>query len=117
MGKNVEHQIAVEADTSINGDGFAIAFGIVARVFQSLPRALEKETLLRVHRLRFFRTEPKEAGIKEVDVFEGCFGLDVVGIGEHRGIDAFADQLFISEERYTLHPIPQPLPKLTYVFG
>src|SRR5262249_18571260 len=97
LGKNIE-EISVHAGAAENTNRTFVLFGVVAGVFQCLPRALQKESMLWIHHLHLSRVKPEEASIKQIRTIKYGAGLYILRVTQYGRIDAGRTQLFGREK-------------------
>src|SRR5262249_6272166 len=106
-GRKLREQIRVGGGAGIQRDGSRISAGVITRVFQCFPRALQEQSLLRVHDRSFRRAIAEEGGIKQIYVIH-------YGAGGHvfTGSNIGGESRVLRKEGDRLHAFHQIAPKL-----
>src|SRR3984957_11113524 len=116
LAAHIVEQIGVDARPGEYADGARIGRRIVAGVLQSLPRAFQKQAMLRVRQLGLFGIHAEEFGVELVDVLENGTGLHEVG----GAADLRAETVLefrIREARYRLDSSAKIPPELIHGLG
>ena len=117
MGEEVADQVAAHPHAGEEADRAGPGPGVIARVLQSLPAALEKEPVLRIHQLRLARAEVEEVGVEMLHVAQGGARPDVARVVEQRRGDPRGRQLLAGVEADRFDSAAQVAPELPQVVG
>ena len=117
MGEEVADQVAAHPHAGEDADRAGPGPGVIARVLQSLPAALEKEPVLRIHQLRLARAEVEEVGVEMLHVAQGGARPDVARVVEQRRGDSRGGQLLAGVEADRFDSAAQVAPELPQVVG
>ena len=85
IGQQVMDQVGVHARPGKNSNRSIKALRCVAGVFQSLPRALKKMPVLRIHDGSVSRAEAKKRSIKQRHILEHRGSFNVLSAGQLLG--------------------------------
>ena len=117
VGEQVMDQVGVHARSGKDADRAVESLRRMAGVFESLPCALEKMPMLRIHDGCISRAEAEEGCIEHGDVVEQRGSLDVVRVGQLLWRRAGGEQFRIGAVADGLDAIAQVLPELGDVAG
>ena len=116
-GQDVVHQVGVHAGRGINPDGPRIARGIVARVLQGLPGALQENAVLRVRDLGIARAVAEEGGVEPLAFLQHAAGPYELERGIGRQLGRGRVQFVVAENGDGLAPFADAAPQLLHVVG
>ena len=109
-------EIRIRVDSGVHRDRTRIGRHVVACILDRRPCTFEKQPLLRVHPLRFARSDVEERRVEEIDIVKNPFGFDEIRITQKLRRNGLL-QLVVGKETYALDAVPQVLPELARVSG
>ncbi len=112
VGEQIVDQVGVHPRPGKDADGAGELLRRMRRVFQRLPRALQKMPVLRIHDGGIARAKTEERRVEERHVLENGGAAHVVGVGEILGRGAGGEQLGVRQVANGFDAVAQIPPEL-----
>src|SRR5262249_31398567 len=94
-----------------DADRPGMSLGVVARIFERLPRGFEEEAMLRIDHLRFARADAEKRRVEELRAVEHPARRHVGRVVDDRGVDAGLPELLLGETRDGLDAVVEVPPE------